>query len=126
MSQSKCPLCLTPLRAVLESYDTTGVEIYRLRVEGAPDRLDILRESLVRYWRWKAEGEKPNAKSGQKNGQYYYDPYHHHIEYLEAEKLYKFSIQTCDSPDGDTWWNGTFKLSRLMEIQLVEEGTSAI
>ena len=123
MSQQKCPLCLTPLQAVLERNGRGDEVAYQLRVEGAPDRLDILRESLLGYWRWIAEGQTP-SRTGESRCQYYYDPYHNHIKYVEAEKVYEFSIQTFDSPDGDTWWSGKFKLTRLMEIELLKDGTS--
>lgn len=70
-----------------------------------------LRSIFKRYLRWVSE-EKP--KHGwdytiNKAGQYYYDPYRDSIR-ANDDGTFTFDIQTDDSPEGDTWWRGTFKL----------------
>jgi hypothetical protein len=64
-----------------------------------------LKKCLEDYWQWIAEGKKKY-----RDEQYYYDTYHNYVEYLEELDTYEFNIQVSDSPTGDTWWEGEFKL----------------
>jgi hypothetical protein len=71
----------------------------------------LLRRIFKSYQRWVAEGMPKYGYDydAKKPSQYYYDPYHDNIQDND-NGIYSFNIQTYDSPDGDTWWRGTFKL----------------
>ncbi len=59
--------------------------------------------ALQGFLRWEKEG-KPKYRM-----QYYYDDYHNHISRLDDGDFH-FNIQMSDSPEGDTWWGGSFRL----------------
>ncbi len=108
-----CPECHAELHAKL-ARDYQDHEVYRLNLEGkANSKINILLETLHLYWRWMAEGQKPyfSAYSSNKDDkkQYYYDTYHNSMHYHQETDTYSFSIQTSDSPEGDTWWRGSFQ-----------------
>jgi hypothetical protein len=68
-----------------------------------------LMSALANYKRWIREGKPPHGGRSDL-AQYYYDHYHEHIEPKEGEPgVFRFSIQTYDGPDGDTWWTGEFR-----------------
>lgn len=113
----ECPNCKFQLKVETSiiSHDTISV---RTAADEVPN--NILRECLLSYWRWVVEGKQPYWQSVAKPGQMYYDDYHQHIEYMDGK--YRFSIQTFDSPEGDQWWRGSFRLGPRMIIEeLVSE-----
>lgn len=64
------------------------------------------------YERWIAEGKPKHGGAFYSAGeriQHYYDPYHTLIEKQE-DGTYRFDIQVYDSPEGDTWVEGVFKV----------------
>jgi hypothetical protein len=84
-------------------------------------RKDMIKLLLPDYWRWVAEGKRPYGTAGGfyigNGGQKYtsaaqclYDPYHTFIEYQSDTDSYTYDIQTDDSPDGDTWVKGRFRI----------------
>ncbi len=77
-----------------------------------------LKSKLIDYWRWVAEGKKKYKKE-----QWLYDPYHDCITYSPNEDIYYFDIQIFDSPEGDIWWKGTFKVEPNNDIKIIEENT---
>mgnify|MGYP001586066138 CR=1 FL=1 len=63
---------------------------------------------LIQYKRWIADGKLPYGYGRDTPRQHYYDSYHDAISQVD-ETTYHFNIQTDDSPDGDTWIEGTFR-----------------
>ena len=79
-----------------------------------------LMTALADYRRWVREGRKPH---GYKDGeQTYYDGYHDGIFPVEGKTdEFEFSVQTYDSPEGDSWWFGTFHvLPGGVDVELLE------
>lgn len=70
-----------------------------------------LKAVYKQYLRWVEEGKLIYGwdYKANKSGQYYYDHYHEHI-HDNGDGTFTFDIQTDGSPEGDTWWRGTFKL----------------
>ena len=125
-NKTRCPNCST---AFTGSLSRAGNSFYQLQLQpietGESWKLTMLYRTLHGYFRWVAEGKKPHGCVVTKEhpfgkpgaGQYYYDPYHDHVEYLPEEDLYRFSIQTSDSDTGDTWWSGKFRLWGAAQIK---------
>jgi len=80
---------------------------------------DFLRSKLIDFWQWVAEGKK---KYGEE--QWSYDYWHDYIDYLPDEDMYYFDLQIFDSPEGDIWWRGKFKLKG-KSIEILEEETNS-
>lgn len=80
-----------------------------------------LLQLLFGYWRWVAEGKTPHGVSSLTGvkGQYYHDNYHDHIAFENG--VYSFNIQTDDSPEGDTWIRGKFKIEPWGEIIVLDQ-----
>ena len=77
-----------------------------------------LMSNVLNYWRWCAEGQKAYYTASMNRdapSQYFHDTYHNSIHYEPATDSYRFNIQTDDSVEGDTWWEGTFKLENSRE-----------
>lgn len=106
-----CPICNAELSATATCRGT-NIEVGVRSKEGTHN---ILLSALLGYWRWVAEGKPKYVDK-----QYYHDPYHDEIEWLPEEECYRFSIQTCDGPDGDTWYSGKFWYEH-GEIEIIEE-----
>ena len=72
-----------------------------------------LERLLPLYRRWEQEGRPPFRYDSYDNpprkAQYYYDAYHDCIR-KNDDGTYRFDIQAFDSPEGDTWVHGTFRL----------------
>jgi hypothetical protein len=90
------------------------------------NKINKLVSALLGYWRWVTEGQIPYGNTAKRNEpyQYYHDNYHYGITKISAdgrEAIYRFNIQTYDSPDGDTWWKGKF-LVKAGKIEILEEG----
>ena len=86
-----------------------------------------LQQTFEVWKRWVAQGSLPyyHGHFGSGPRQHYYDDYHDHIEREDPTPRagiggrYKFSIQTSDSPEGDTWVVGVFianELGTIVEI----------
>ena len=84
-------------------------------------RESTILNALLCYMRWRAEGSLPhhsNVSWGHKGPkQYYYDPYHNSISYDQETGRYSYHIQVSDSPEGDTWVRGSFKLQGAFRIE---------
>lgn len=60
--------------------------------------------------RWEAEGKKENEQL------YYKGVYH-----INGD-IFHFSIRTSDSPSGNTWWHGEFRLlNGGIDIEILKE-----
>lgn len=130
ISKHSCPRCKGPLVGRMEFITavTAGVtdpsravvccNLSKDAKDGADDFLSELHESLLNYWRWVTEGK---VKYGGPNGQYFYDSYHNNISWNSEEKVYTFSIQVSDSPDGDTWVEGSFEWSPHEGIKILDK-----
>jgi hypothetical protein len=118
-----CPTCQEQLSVKVSLHENGSYTTY---VTAGDSPTTVLRNSLLRYWRWVAEGKLKYQGSwnGKEKRQYYYDGYHNSIGYDQETELYSFSIQMTDSPEGDTWWSGTFKVERGMDIVDVKSETS--
>jgi len=124
---TRCPNC--KLRLVAELNRSSQDDKYSLALRKIDDKFSDLNHAFLCYLRWKAEGEKIPYNSFQQGNpqptQMYYDDYHSHIEYDPEQDNYKFNIQTSDSPEGDTWWRGRFKVWGGCQIQeILEESTA--
>jgi len=75
----------------------------------------MLMAALRGYQNWVKKG-KPKYKAEQ----YFYDDYHNHIDEI-GENLFGFHIQIDDSPDGDTWVKGEFKLINDVDVEITKE-----
>lgn len=67
---------------------------------------------LQGYRRWVQEGKPPHGGQfdvQQRKPQYYYDSYHEALAEC-GDGTFTFNVQTFDSPDGDTWVRGKFKI----------------
>lgn len=95
-----------------------------IKYSETPNFENMLRNSLVSYWRWKAEGSIKHTSSaflGEKS-QVYYDNYHESINYDDKTDTYSYRIQTDDSPEGDTWVYGKFKLvGSYLQLQILSK-----
>ena len=67
----------------------------------ADNKEGLIREAVIGFWRWKAEGCKEYGYDCEEQ-QGYYDLYHRFIDYDEKTGIYSYNIQTYDSPCGDT------------------------
>lgn len=110
----KCPNCDIPLDLHLDSKREPGGATVTLAASvKVPDSLysergqiAALTSTLLKYWRWVAEGK---VKYGYgKDEQLWHDSYHEGMRFDPETKRYHFSIQTSDSPEGDSWWVGSF------------------
>ena len=53
---------------------------------------------------------------------HFYDCYHNYIKCIdEQNRIYEFSIQTHDSPEGDVWWHGKFQVIKRNKIEIIEQ-----
>lgn len=107
---SGCPICSASLDIRIYASSSTNEII----IKNSDIDENLIRKALISYWRWICEG-KPKD-------QYYYDDYHNHINHIE-NNIYKFRIQTFDSPEGDTWISGKFRLLGLSSIEILEKKT---
>ena len=96
----QCPFCTTRLQVHVTLHENDTFSLSHIPDE---DKMNDLIHVLHRFWQWKAEGEKKHQEE-----QYYYNPHRDSIEYDRESGVYRFSIQLYDSPDGDTWWRGSF------------------
>ena len=115
----KCPVCKSELTVGIKLEVRNGKTVSDISIDAVED-ISILKEALFSYWRWVAEGKKKY-----KEEQWYYDIYHDYIEYLPEEDAYRFSIQTFDSPEGDEWWRGKFKLNNDGSIEILPDKTKS-
>lgn len=101
-----CPICDGKLEITgqLDSDGKIGFSINR--VENDYNHLLYV---LHKYWQWRCEGANPR-----------YDIYHENMEWHPETKTYSFDIQVHDSPDGDTWWRGEFKVTAGI-IQIIKQ-----
>lgn len=74
-----------------------------------------------RYKRWVREGRKPYYQDGShvllpiSKKQFFYDTYHESL--IEAgTDQFEFRVQTSDSPEGDTWVEGKFRVNPLETV----------
>jgi hypothetical protein len=113
----KCPICSANLKVAVNQAggDTLKVCITDCETNDSEGLYNVLLQALHNYWRWRAEDQPIYQKE-----QYYYDSYHAGITYHIAKKEYSFDIQTYDSPDGDTWWHGTFRISG-NHLEIIEQ-----
>lgn len=100
-----CPYCAGPLDVRISTYmagigGTSGQPVHEVALIPLRGHPGILRELLIRWWRWNSEG-RPKGR---------YDNDHNHIAYDAGKDQYEFSIQTLDSPEGDVWERGTFRV----------------
>lgn len=105
---SGCPIC----SADLEIKIYTSSSKTKVITKESDKHQNLIRRALIGYWRWICEGKPKN--------QYYHDNYHNHIEYIEDD-IYYFRIQIFDSPEGDTWISGRFRVSGLSCIEILEK-----
>lgn len=117
---TRCPHC----RADIEvSAEQDADEALRIHLEEKDTFENYLLECLYNFWRCRGEDDRKY-----KDEQYYYDPYHKHIEYDKKTDTYNFCIQIHDSPEGDTWVHGKFKLGSKLEgpaIEMLEHHSSS-
>lgn len=117
-------MCIVPPHFVISVQDIGDCKLqYSLKYPDTKE--NILHKHLMNYWRWKAEGERPFGASFIQNRdevkvQYFYDPYHSEIIYLNIMDEYQFNIQTDGGDTGDTWWNGIFRING-SEIEILQE-----
>jgi hypothetical protein len=85
-------------------------------------------EILNKRKRWIEDGSKPRYGFSWYKGeehlyQYIWDNYHDYMVPVEDQlNTYKFNIQVYDSPDGDTWWEGTCKfLNGDTDVEILSE-----
>ena len=109
-----CPTCRENLRSFIKLRDDGTYESW---VEIRNARESMLRDALIRYWRWIAEGKVTHGPSSGEKVQYFYDPYRSSMRFDLETGRYHFDIQTYDSPDGDTWWRGSFRISGALIIE---------
>jgi hypothetical protein len=102
-----CPLCQAQFDVHLTF--NPSQHTYDLAIHSSEKVEEHIRQSLIGYWRWKAEGQPKDS--------FYYDAYHNSIEYDAEHKRYRFDIQICDSPEGDMWIFGSFQLRSLLHIE---------
>ncbi len=103
-----CPLCGVELEATMKQHWTEPTKLtLSLRAMN-----EHLLQALHGYWRWCAEGQPKHGD------QYYYDDCHDFIEYDAKRKDYRYHIQTYNSPHGDTWVQGRFRVEggRIIEV----------
>jgi len=76
------------------------------------------------YQRWVAEGKKKYSGDYVPPGQpdqYFYDTYHSSItDWDNVDGTYEFNFQTFDSPEGDIWVTGKFRVYG-EEITILEQ-----
>lgn len=76
------------------------------------------------YRRWISEGKPPHGNqfdAQKRKPQYYYDSYHECLT-EEADGTFRFNVQTFDSPEGDMWVRGKFKIGQ-GGIDIVEQSS---
>jgi len=73
------------------------------------DMRELLHTTLDNYKRWLREGKPKYGYNSQGGEQMYHDTYHNHME-GEPDNVLSFHIQIYDSPHGDVWWSGTFRV----------------
>lgn len=106
-----CPLCSADLK-LYPRVEQGNATIHLTVVIDDESKMNLLRETLLRYWRWLAEEKRTTL---------YYDDYRRHLRYNTTQNTYEFAFQVFDSPHGDTWWHGAFQVTSVMEITLVRE-----
>ena len=115
-----CPVC----KAELQASATQGPdEKLTVQLKEKDTLENLLYRHLLQFWRCRGEGDR-----SYRDEQYYYDPYHGHIEYDKGTNTYVFSIQTYDSPEGDTWLHGEFRLGPTCVgpvIEIINKRTSS-
>ena len=107
----KCPNCHLEMDIALATVGVNRAVIVDPTIKMT--KKNRVNGTLLKYWRWVAEG-KPKYETEQ----WYYDDYHDAIEYL-GDNLYRYRIQTFDSPEGDVWIEGTFRVTST-GIEIVE------
>lgn len=111
-----CPNCYSEFNLRVHSLNNK-VETH---IELAVSQKNLVRKALYNYWKWVAEG-KPEFKKDQ----YFYDSYHDYIEFLYydgKDAIYKYNIQVFDSPEGDDWVSGYFRLTPTNKLSFEERG----
>ena len=117
---SRCPYCKAEVRVKTQQEPDNKLSVY---LEEVDSKENLLLRCLLNFWRCRGEGNLEYAKK-----QYYYDPYHRHIEYHGNTDSYGFCIQVYDSPEGDTWIHGEFELKGGFGntvIEILEEHSSS-
>lgn len=109
-----CPICNSSIALTVQLLDTNTDNV---TISSCSTPENTIRQALFGYWRWVAEG-KPSPCA-------YYDHYHDCIEWLEEDR-YLYHIQTFDSPEGDTWIRGTFRVQGVANIAVVEFSTEHV
>ena len=123
----KCPYCAGKLEAA--AHNTLGEPDQVTVTVEIPERFDLentIRGALLLYWRWVSEGKHPYGSSSTRDRrlkQYYYDTYHNGISFDSGTKIYHFRIQLSDSPYGDEWISGEFKVPRGVEIEIISQNS---
>jgi hypothetical protein len=81
-----------------------------------------LMAALNSWRRWQATC--PEKKYGY-GSQYLHDQYHKYIGLVGGEgDVFDFDIQVGDSPMGDSWWQGRFRvLPSGVDVEILEENT---
>jgi hypothetical protein len=103
----ECPVCGAILQTHLrvqdvpgKSENTVSISIFEYDREDKLGFQNTLLRAILDYWRWCAEC-KPTD-------QHYYDGYHNHIAFDNG--VYTYRIQVYDSPNGDTWVEGSCQI----------------
>lgn len=82
------------------------------------ERKQMLMSALRGFQRWEREGKLPRGFGhGQ---QHFYDPYHDEVRRTDEANVFTFRIQVFDSPDGDEWLRGRFRLINDMDVEVLE------
>lgn len=76
-----------------------------------------LMDVRIRREKWLADGKRPYRE------QYIWDYYHNGLSPTDSDPtLFNFSIQTSDSPEGDTWWSGQCRfLNSNTDVEILKE-----
>lgn len=82
------------------------------------EQKQTLLSALRNYERWVREGQPKHREQ-----QHYYDGYHEAVYPTDSPDVFRFSVQTFDSPDGDTWWRGEFRLIDGIDVELLKSVT---
>ena len=107
----KCPVCKNKLSINIQAVNNDHI----INVNSLDTTENLIRKALVKHWRWVTEGCPKK--------QYYYDPYYDCIEFL-GDDIYRFHIQIHDSPMGDTWIKGKFRVKKYFcDIEILEQET---
>ena len=73
------------------------------------DLREMLHATLADYKRWLLDGKPKYGYQSRGGEQMYYDTYHCQLR-GEPDGEMMFTIQIHDSPEGDIWWRGRFRV----------------